>query len=98
MKQEIPFTFLKKKTLKKIFPKNLLTFTVLKRSHGVCLQLTGIFTMPMTMSWSYRRTVLKDKLLTRIITGLGPEREAVTFHTLKPADARKGFDPLFISF
>lgn len=53
--------------------------------------------MPMTMILSYR-TVLKDKPLTWVTTDLGPEMDAITFHTLKPADARNGFDPLFISF
>lgn len=56
----------------------------------------ALFTMPMILS--YRRTVLKDKLLTQAATDLGFEMEAVTFHTLKPADARKGFDPPVISF
>lgn len=73
-------------------------FELLKRSDGVHLHLNGILTVTMTMILSYRRTVLRDKLLTQEITDLGPEMEAVTLHTLKPVDARKGFDPLFISF
>lgn len=73
-----------------------ITFAFLKKSDGVNLQLTSILTVAMTTFSSYRRSVFEDKLLTQEISGL--EMEAVTLHSLKPIDARKGFDPLFISF
>lgn len=79
-------------------PWRIVTLALLKRSDGVHLQLTGILTVTMTVILSYGRSVLKDKLLTQEITDLSPEMEAVKLHTLKPVDARKGFDPLFISF
>lgn len=79
-----------------MIPWGIMVFVLLKRSDGVRLQITAILTMNMISS--YRRTVLKDKLLTQEITDLAPETETVTLHTLKPVDARKRFDPLFISF